>query len=268
MNFKPYTSLKVGVNMYVVIQQRKETKIPKGSVYREIKRRDDSPMFYNVGEPIPREPKFKYDIRLKDKGIQHHICTVTYWDVVDGWAGGSLNDSIESYLRLSLMQTHGFTKEQFYSDDVKALWREYNETDACRSLYLEIDRLAYLKFQPIIDMVKKEYAVSEEGKIKAEQDRIKEQAISQWEKEEEIKKRERIKYEKRSKEQAYKQYESFFGGNSRTTASAIVDSDHEMVQELVQAGYKALSRKYHPDIGGSHESFVLLGKVKDKLMGI
>jgi len=41
-----------------------------------------------------------------------------------------------------------------------------------------------------------------------------------------------------------------------------------MLQELVQAGYKALSRKYHPDIGGSHDDFILLGKVKDKLIGI
>ena len=41
-----------------------------------------------------------------------------------------------------------------------------------------------------------------------------------------------------------------------------------MVQELVQAGYKTLSRKYHPDASSSHDTFVLLGKVKDKLMGI
>lgn len=135
-------------------------------------------------------------------------------------------------------------------------------------LCIEIDRLAYLKFRPIIDMVKEGYADSEEGKIKAEQDRIKEQAISKWEQEQEVKKRERIEYEQRSNEQAYKQYESFFGSNSRAAAGVIADSDRNMVQELVQAGYKALSRKYHPDTGGNHESFVQLGKVKDKLMGI
>lgn len=260
--------MKDGVDMYVVIQQRKEIKIPKGSVYREVKQRDNSPSFYGVGEPIPREPKFKYDIRLKDKGIQYHICTVTYWDIVDGWACGALHDSIESHLKLMLLKANGLTKEHYWSDDGKVLWDKYQRTDECRLLYCEIDRLAYLKFQPIIDMVKEGYADSEEGNIKAEQDRIKEQAISQWEQEQEVKKRERIEYEQRSNEQAYKQYESFFGGNGRATAGVIADSDRNMVQELVQAGYKALSRKYHPDIGGNHESFVQLGKVKDKLMGI
>lgn len=32
--------------------------------------------------------------------------------------------------------------------------------------------------------------------------------------------------------------------------------------------YRRLSKIYHPDKGGSHENFTLLGKVKDKLMGI
>lgn len=254
--------------MYVVIQQRKETRIPKGSVYREVKQRDNSPSFYGVGEPMPREPKFKYDIRLKDKGVQHHICTVTYWDIVDGWACGTLCDSVESHLRLMLLKTNGLTKAQKYSDDGKALWHEYQKTDEYSSMYLEIDRLAYVKFEPIMDKVKAEYADSEEYKIKAEQETMKERVIEQWEQEQKIKEQERADYERRSNEQAYKQYESFFNGNGRAAAGVIADSDRNMVQELVQAGYKALSRKYHPDAGGSHESFVLLGKVKDKLMGI
>ncbi len=255
--------------MHVVIQQRKETKIPKGCVYHEVKQRDNSPMFYGVGEPIPREPKFKYDIRLKDKGIQHHICTVTYWNIVDGWACGSLHDSIESHLRLMLLKANGLTKDQWYSDDGKALWKEYERTNDYSSAYTEIDRLAYLKFQPIINMVKTEYVVSEEGKVKAEQDAMKERVIEQWEREEKVKEQERAEYARRSNEQSYKQYEQFFGGNNRfTTTSPVSEDERNITHELVQAGYKSLSRKYHPDIGGSHDSFILLGKVKDKLMGI
>ena len=267
MKLKPYT-LKAGGTMNIVIQQRKETKIPKGAVCREVKQRDDSPTFYGIGEPIAREPRYKYDIRLKDKGVQSHICTITYWDIVDGWANGIVYDSIERHLRLLLMKDNGFTKDHYWHDDVKAIWGEYTKTADYNSAYREIDRLVYIKLQPIIDRVNAEYATSEEGEIKVEQDAMKEQAIQQWEQQQKIKEHERAEYTKRSNEHARKDYEQFFSGGRSFNASPVNSVERDMVNELVQAGYKALTKKYHPDIGGNHETFILLGKVKDKLMGI
>jgi hypothetical protein len=38
---------------------------------------------------------------------------------------------------------------------------------------------------------------------------------------------------------------------------------HQMRNELVNAGYRALVTKYHPDTGGSHDEMVRLNKLRD-----
>ena len=41
---------------------------------------------------------------------------------------------------------------------------------------------------------------------------------------------------------------------------SIVGEVHGMAQEIVSAGYRALSRRHHPDAGGSHEKMLLVNR--------
>lgn len=40
----------------------------------------------------------------------------------------------------------------------------------------------------------------------------------------------------------------------------------KLAKELVEAGFKALCKKYHPDKGGTHEDFIKLQSIRDILM--
>ena len=40
---------------------------------------------------------------------------------------------------------------------------------------------------------------------------------------------------------------------------------HQMQNELINAGYRALATKYHPDTGGSHDKMVHLNRLRDDL---
>jgi hypothetical protein len=47
--------------------------------------------------------------------------------------------------------------------------------------------------------------------------------------------------------------------------AAVQAADKEMAIEIINAGYRALSRKHHPDLGGSHDKMVALNRVCDQL---
>jgi hypothetical protein len=45
----------------------------------------------------------------------------------------------------------------------------------------------------------------------------------------------------------------------------MVEWDKQVAAELILAGYRALSRKYHPDTGGNHNAFLKLTVTKEHL---
>jgi hypothetical protein len=44
--------------------------------------------------------------------------------------------------------------------------------------------------------------------------------------------------------------------------------DPRVADELVTAGFKSLARKYHPDMGGSHESMLAVNRVAEWLRAL
>jgi hypothetical protein len=50
------------------------------------------------------------------------------------------------------------------------------------------------------------------------------------------------------------------------TGPKLSTAEFKMAVALIDAGYKALSRTHHPDVGGSTESMTTLNEVKDKLL--
>jgi hypothetical protein len=73
--------------------------------------------------------------------------------------------------------------------------------------------------------------------------------------------REAYKQAKRAREEASRarQYANY------ATRAAIEATDQAMALDIINAGYRALSRKHHPDLGGSHEQMVSLNRVCDRL---
>jgi len=51
------------------------------------------------------------------------------------------------------------------------------------------------------------------------------------------------------------------------TIHIYTDEEEELLHGIVTQGYKKLSLKYHPDVGGTDEMFKLLGSLKERLMG-
>jgi len=62
----------------------------------------------------------------------------------------------------------------------------------------------------------------------------------------------------RAREEARRQHEA----SSRVYMSS---EDQAIALDLINAGYRAMSRKHHPDLGGSHEQMVAINKICDKL---
>lgn len=42
-------------------------------------------------------------------------------------------------------------------------------------------------------------------------------------------------------------------------------SHHEVASQVIEQGYRALSKKFHPDVGGTHEEMVALNRVMEQL---
>ena len=54
----------------------------------------------------------------------------------------------------------------------------------------------------------------------------------------------------------------------RASRQKIPASEWIMTDAVIDAGYRALTRKLHPDIGGSHEEMVLLNRIVERLRRI
>lgn len=85
--------------------------------------------------------------------------------------------------------------------------------------------------------------------------------------------RERIRRERaerarqqREREEAY--WRRSYSGNGFARASGIATQDKEMALEMINAGYRTLSRKHHPDAGGSHEKMVEVNRALEALRKI
>lgn len=85
--------------------------------------------------------------------------------------------------------------------------------------------------------------------------------------ERERRKREREAYERaqRAREEAYWSRFRSGGAGFASSSSRIAAEDKDMANELINAGYRALSRKHHPDAGGSHEAMVKVNRALDAL---
>jgi hypothetical protein len=75
--------------------------------------------------------------------------------------------------------------------------------------------------------------------------------------------REYEQQERMRQEQARRAWER--ARQSAASRQSISAADQVIALELVNAGYRLLSRKHHPDLGGSHEQMVAINKVCDVL---
>jgi hypothetical protein len=305
--------------MYCTIIEKQSKKKPhRSNVYRKIEWHaytsgilEGSGTWYQEDE-IQREPREKWDIVLNEsyrengkvKKRQHHIYTVTYWDIIGGWYSESIHERINGYLNLKIMEELGISKEDIAAerkrsdssrplrDKIKAKLEEFGDE------YKRIDDLIYSRLQPIIDRVMKEYKGSEEYKVKTQNEKLRKAKEKELEAEKQYQKKkyetdsimgqgyydahyykdgsfnskgakEWAKTHKESQKQNESKnnydYSSYFKGFNIGTSSFNAN-EKVMAEELITAGYKQLSKKYHPDVGGTTEKFQELGSLKDKLL--
>jgi len=78
--------------------------------------------------------------------------------------------------------------------------------------------------------------------------------------------RERKAYEdaQRAREEAFRARQNARYANQQAIAAV----DRQVALEIINAGYRTLSRKHHPDLGGTHEQMVAINRVCDRLRQI
>ena len=227
--------------MYVKSIKKDVVRKPPDRVFRKQNYTvlDNGNIHWDKSDPIPRENKWKYDFIVcesyrengKVKTKQKHIGTVSYWDIVD-----------RTYFVL------GMNIEKYYGDE-----------DA---LYTMVWDLVEEKFNPIEQEILAEYEKTEEYTVREywlrEEKRVADEIQKQRVREEEEKR-------KRDDEQ-WQYYKSFFNGNSASTSTGGVIKNKELAKELIKAGFRKLSVKYHPDSGGTDgQQFKELTNIKEQL---
>ena len=143
--------------MYCTITKKKEPKLShNGNVYRKIEWKQNSynawQGYWSNDDLIDREPKDKWVLTMNEsyrengkvKKKQTYLTTISYWHIIDEWADMYIGDAIDKIL-LS-MGADNF--------DVA--------NNAMSAEYIAMKDLIYLKFNPIVTMVKDDYASSEE----------------------------------------------------------------------------------------------------------
>lgn len=193
--------------MYCTIVERQCKKVSRSNVYRKIEWRpydwDTLQGTWHQEDEILREPREKWDIILNEsfrrsgkvEKNQFHLCTISRWDIVDGWYSGSIYERIEGYffdrIREELKITKQDLREEWKKsfakrplrDQIKQVQQERQTIESYKQEYSSISEIIYSKFQPIIDRVEKEYKKTEEYRVKTQNEKLKKAKANEIEQE-------------------------------------------------------------------------------------
>ena len=210
---------------------------------------------------------YRVDGQVQKKQIS--LCTMGFYDLLESWPGDCLNTA--------------------------SLKKKLEELDITEEVLWD---LVYLKLNPLISKVTKEFQKTEEYKAQQEQRNI----IDKYQK---SKKAFESKYgegtydrcydvfgELRNKSyldeleknyEAQQQYKSSYQDNSysnydwskysgyyETVSSTYTPEEKTLAEEIVSLGFKAAAKKYHPDVNPDRQNatdlFQKLNNVKDKIL--
>ena len=87
------------------------------------------------------------------------------------------------------------------------------------------------------------------------------------------KKREQEEYARKSYENSQSYYSNFGGYDNYNSFKSLSNGnfsseENEMIRALIASGFKQMSKKLHPDLGGDENKMKLLNNIKDKLDSI
>jgi hypothetical protein len=86
--------------------------------------------------------------------------------------------------------------------------------------------------------------------------------------------RERMRQQRRAYEEARRAREEYYwsrfagGSNGGSSSPRIAMADQALALEIINAGYRILSLRNHPDHGGSHDKMVEINRVGDALRAL
>lgn len=274
--------------MYCVIQEIKNKTAPRQPTSKRIEVAS-SKMSFGSQEPYTKyyfsysSEKFDRPIRksykisihksYREKGRvqkkQVSICTMGYYDLLDLWPGEYLN-SVKLNEKITELD---ISEEQ--------LWE-----------------LVYIKLDPLIEKVTTEFQTTEEHAAKQEQRKTieayqsnKKQFESKYGESQydrcydvfgELKNKAYLEELEKSQEEQYKSsYQSYDNSNydwskyssySGSVSSTYTQEEKGLIEEIVSLGFRAVAKKYHPDINPNLENatelFQKLNDVKDRLLKI
>lgn len=220
----------------------KSRRIRPSGVYRKPKWRCSESGAYEIcGEEIPREAKERWRLTLyeslkaedgKIRRKQWHVGTFGYWDIIDDHYSKEAEEIFRQIRRR-----------------IREIFPEAGESE-CASLYGMVKE----KFEPVRQSVLKDYQDTEECYYRLIQNLI------------EKKKKESDRKKSANPDQGFGP-----GGpepHSPDIGPRTSPEDRDIALEIVEAGYKKIAAKYHPDTGGDKILMQRLNRIKERLIGL
>ncbi|MBF0226130.1 MAG: hypothetical protein HQK76_11805 [Desulfobacterales bacterium] len=241
--------------MYCSITKRKSTKKPTSSgVYKNaqwLPCYPGSDQYRFTGEELEREPKYIYTINLVDtysengvsKKKKWEIAVIGYWDIVD--------DFIDTLKRDWAWKKNAWgINEGKIFDGIKK-----NFSNAGRHDYEKYSKLIFAKVNELKKEIIEEYKNAEEYQLQI-------QKLSKTNKQNGSKE-ENPEYDWDKHKRTYN-YQRVF----EKMVSSKTLSNKEMALQLINAGFRKLSQKYHPDSGGTVDNMQKLNHLKKEMIEI
>ena len=221
------------------------------------------------GEGISRKLKMMLELKLciseRENGMPKRKIlfthTLRYWEII-----GSvfMIPQYYHYLIFIEQRLERELTEKFNSSELPQ-----NETS--KTIINKLER----KLGPFIEAFKADYLMEYEFTWLAENQTVYEEGCAEmikkqekkqkrWEEEQEAKKKEKKDYQEKSKNQGRKWRDTNYTNPFGLAASENLE---RFEAEIIKAGFKALSKRYHPDAGGKTEDFQDLENAKANLLG-
>ncbi len=214
---------------------------------------DDSGIGSITGKKIPRKFKKRLVVKLNEskregKTVRRKTIfrfTLRYWRIVE-WVFEVPN----SDWYLSSLEYH-------LGNTLKSL---KSTIETIESLINKLEE----KLAPFIEVFKDDYEQEFEYTWLAENIAVYEKGWEEELKKQEAKQKESRDYQEKSWK-AGREWDRENYSSSYSSAAPVSQGRYET--EIIKAGFKALSKKYHPDAGGKTEDFQELENAKSKMMG-
>jgi len=217
------------------------------------------------GEEIERIPMYKFLVALnenyRDNGKirrrQWHLGTLTFWEIVEDFKDTYGNSNRFGKDCIGIYECGLWERmDKHFKDIPESVLRDYGDILSRKLESVKAAVISEYKTLPEYKWMKVDVRMRAEQRDREDRER-----------------EEKVRQEKERERKAHQRFqETFggFGGSGFTSAgiSTLTQDEKTLALEIIKAGYRKLSTKYHPDTGGDVGKMQELNNLKEKLFNL